>query len=48
MTLAARGASTARIAATLRISKYTVQNHLSHVFERSGSATAGPWSGGCS
>ena len=42
VTLVARGASTARIAATLHISGYTVQNHLSHVFERSGSATAGP------
>jgi DNA-binding CsgD family transcriptional regulator len=36
VTLVARGASTARIAAALHISEHTVQNHLSHVFDKVG------------
>jgi DNA-binding CsgD family transcriptional regulator len=36
VTLVARGASTAQIAATLHISAYTVQNHLSNIFEKTG------------
>jgi len=31
-----RGASTAHIAATLSITEYTVQDHLSHVFDKVG------------
>jgi ATP/maltotriose-dependent transcriptional regulator MalT len=36
VTLVARGASTARIAATLHVSEYTVQNRRSHVLEKVG------------
>ena len=31
-----RGASTAQIAATLHIAAYTVQDHLSHIFDKVG------------
>ena len=34
--LALRGASTAQIAATLHIAAYTVQDHLSHIFDKVG------------
>jgi DNA-binding CsgD family transcriptional regulator len=37
--LVARGASTDRIAATLHISPWTVQNHLSNVFDKVGVRT---------
>jgi DNA-binding CsgD family transcriptional regulator len=34
--LVVRGASTRQIAASLHISEYTVQDHLSHIFEKIG------------
>lgn len=36
MYLVVRGASTRQISATLYISEYTVQNHLSNIFEKVG------------
>ena len=34
--LVMRGATTAHIAATLHIAEYTVQDHLSHIFDKVG------------